>query len=52
MAVFDPRLATAKRYRWDLIRGLPPFPRTKDRAEAEQFLRRLTGDEPTQDLSG
>ena len=52
VAVFDPRLATAKRYRWDLIRGLPPFPRTKDRAEAEQFLRRLTGDEPTQDLSG
>lgn len=52
VAVFDPRLATAKRYRWDLIRGLPPFPRTKDHTEAEQFLRRLTGDEPTQDLSG
>ncbi|NLD77692.1 MAG: ATP-dependent DNA helicase [Acidimicrobiales bacterium] len=39
VAVFDPRLATAKRYRWDLINELPPFPRTKDRAEAEAFLR-------------
>jgi ATP-dependent DNA helicase DinG len=41
VAVFDPRLASAKRYRWDLIRELPPFPRTKDRAEVEAFLRDL-----------
>lgn len=45
VAVFDPRLATAKRYRWDLIKALPPFPRTKDRAEAEQFLREVTSAE-------
>ena len=42
VAVFDPRLATAKRYRWDLISALPPFRRTKDRAEVEAFLRDLT----------
>ncbi len=42
VAVFDPRLATAKRYRWDLIGALPPMPRTKDRAEAEAFLRSVT----------
>lgn len=43
VAVFDPRLATAKRYRWDLVKALPPFPRTRDRAEAEAFLRELCG---------
>ena len=37
VAVLDPRLATA-RYRWDLIRGLPPMRRTKDRAEVLAFL--------------
>ncbi len=37
VAVLDPRLATA-RYRWDLIRGLPPMRRTKDRAEVHAFL--------------
>ena len=42
VAVFDPRLATARRYRWDLIEALPPLPRTKDRAEAEAFLRRIS----------
>lgn len=42
VAVFDPRLATAKRYRWTLLEALPPLPRTKDRAEVEQFLRRIT----------
>jgi len=41
VAIFDPRLATAKRYRWDLVNGLPPFPRTKQRAEAEAFLRTI-----------
>ena len=44
VAVFDPRLATAKRYRWDLIGALPPFPRTRDRAEVEAFLRAVTAD--------
>jgi ATP-dependent DNA helicase DinG len=42
VAVFDPRLAKAKAYRWDLIGELPPFPRTKDRAEAVEFLRTIT----------
>ncbi|HEU5085117.1 MAG TPA: ATP-dependent DNA helicase [Acidimicrobiales bacterium] len=40
VAVLDPRLATA-RYRWDLIRGLPPMRRTKDRAEVLAFLAEL-----------
>ena len=41
IAVFDPRMATSQRYRWDVINALPPMPRTKDRAEAEAFLRSL-----------
>jgi ATP-dependent DNA helicase DinG len=40
VAVLDPRLATA-RYRWDLIRSLPPMRRTKDRDEVLAFLRDL-----------
>lgn len=40
VAVLDPRLATAK-YRWDLVRGLPPMKRTKDRAEVLAFLSGL-----------
>jgi ATP-dependent DNA helicase DinG len=44
VAVFDPRLAGAKTYRWDLLRALPPFRRTKDRAEVEAFLRELVAD--------
>jgi ATP-dependent DNA helicase DinG len=42
VAVFDPRLNTA-RYRWSLIEALPPMRRTRDRAEAERFLRAVTG---------
>lgn len=42
VAVFDPRLAKAKSYRWDLLHALPPIPRTKDRAEAEARLAELT----------
>lgn len=42
VAVLDPRLAKA-RYRWDLVKALPPFTRTRHRAEAEAFLRRITG---------
>ena len=41
VAVLDPRLATSKSYRWDIVRALPPMRRTRDRAEAEQFLRSL-----------
>jgi ATP-dependent DNA helicase DinG len=37
-----PRLAKA-RYRWDLVRALPPMRRTKDRGEAEAFLREVVG---------
>jgi ATP-dependent DNA helicase DinG len=40
VAVLDPRLATA-RYRWDLIRALPPMRRTKDRAEVLELLSAL-----------
>lgn len=46
VAVLDPRLAKAKTYRWDLIRSLPPFPRTKERAEAEALLRAIAADAP------
>jgi ATP-dependent DNA helicase DinG len=45
VAVLDPRLATA-RYRWDLVRALPPMRRTKVRADAEAFLREVTADPP------
>jgi ATP-dependent DNA helicase DinG len=41
VAVLDPRLATTRSYRWDLITALPPFARTKDRAEVLTFLRHL-----------
>ena len=41
VAVLDPRLATNQRYRWDLVRALPPMRRTRERSEAEAFLRSL-----------
>lgn len=44
VAVFDPRLANAKSYRWDLIKALPPMKRTKDRADAIAFLREIRDD--------
>jgi len=40
VAVLDPRLANAS-YRWALIRALPPMRRTKERSEAEAFLREI-----------
>jgi ATP-dependent DNA helicase DinG len=40
VAVLDPRLGTA-RYRWDIVRALPPMKRTRDRSEAEAFLQSL-----------
>ncbi|MBA3286735.1 MAG: ATP-dependent DNA helicase, partial [Acidimicrobiia bacterium] len=41
VAVLDRRLATA-RYRWDVVRALPPMRRTKDRAEVTAFLSEIT----------
>ena len=41
VAVLDPRLATNASYRWDIVNALPPMPRTRDRAEAETFLRAI-----------
>ncbi len=40
VAVMDPRLGTA-RYRWDIVKALPPMKRTRNRADAESFLRDL-----------
>jgi ATP-dependent DNA helicase DinG len=40
VAVLDPRLGTA-RYRWDIVKALPPMRRTRDRSEVEAFLREL-----------
>lgn len=40
VAVLDPRLGTA-RYRWDIVGALPPLRRTRDRAEAIEFLRSI-----------
>ena len=41
VAVLDSRLATRKSYRWDMVKALPPFRRTSDRAEAQDFLRSI-----------
>jgi ATP-dependent DNA helicase DinG len=41
VAVLDPRLATNQSYRWDIVRALPPMPRTRERADAEAFLRTI-----------
>jgi ATP-dependent DNA helicase DinG len=30
------------RYRWDIVRALPPMRRTRDRAEVEEFLHAIT----------
>ncbi len=40
VAVLDPRLGSA-RYRWDIVKALPPMRRTRERAEVESFLREL-----------
>jgi len=40
VAVMDPRLGTA-RYRWDIIRALPPMKRTKVRSDVEAFLHEI-----------
>ncbi|MDZ7677016.1 MAG: ATP-dependent DNA helicase [Acidimicrobiales bacterium] len=41
VAVLDKRLATAARYRWDIVNALPPMRRTKDSAEVEAFLKEM-----------
>ncbi len=41
VAVLDPRLATNVRYRWDIVRSLPPMRRTRSRADAEVVLRAI-----------
>ena len=41
VAVLDRRLGTA-RYRWDIVKALPPMRRTRDRADVEAFLATLT----------
>jgi ATP-dependent DNA helicase DinG len=41
VAVFDPRLAKSRSYRWDIVNALPPMRRTRHRSEAEAFLRAL-----------
>ena len=40
VAVLDSRLGTAG-YRWDLVNALPPMRRTRQRADAEEFLASL-----------
>lgn len=42
VAVLDPRLASAS-YRWELVRALPPFTRTRHRSEVEAFLSASAG---------
>ena len=46
VAVLDSRLGTA-RYRWDLIRALPPMRRTRHRSEVEAFLAPLRSRRPS-----
>jgi ATP-dependent DNA helicase DinG len=43
VAVLDPRLNTAKSYRYELLAALPPMRRTRHRGEAEAFLAEITG---------
>ena len=42
VAVLDPRLGKAG-YRWEIVNALPPMRRTRHRADAEAFLREITG---------
>ena len=41
VAVLDPRLATARSYRWDLVSALPPMRRTRERDDATRYLQEL-----------
>ncbi len=49
VAVLDPRLATSKAYRWDLINALPPFARTKDREQVYAYLRSIVAGDQSAD---
>lgn len=40
VAVMDPRLGKAK-YRWEIVKALPPMKRTRHRSEVEEFLQQL-----------
>ncbi len=51
VAVLDPRLATARSYRWELVKALPPMRRTRDLSEAETFLRDLRDADQQHDAS-
>ena len=42
VAVLDPRLNTARSYRYDLIRALPPMRRSRDLGETCRFLEAIT----------
>ena len=46
VAVLDPRLATARSYRWTLLNALPPLRRTKDQAETVAFLEAIRDSAP------
>lgn len=43
VAVMDPRLNTAKSYRYDLLNALPAMRRTRERSEVEAFLKEIVG---------
>jgi ATP-dependent DNA helicase DinG len=43
VAIMDPRLNTAKSYRYELLAALPPMKRTRDRSEVEKFLTTIVG---------
>ncbi len=43
VAIMDPRLNTAKSYRYELLAALPPLKRTRDRSEVETFLANIVG---------
>ena len=43
VAIMDPRLNTAKSYRYELLAALPPMKRTRDRSEVETFLAKIVG---------
>ena len=42
VAVLDPRLNTARSYRYDLIQALPPMRRSRDLGEVCAFLKEIT----------
>lgn len=41
VAILDPRLNTAKSYRYELLAALPPMKRTRHRGDVEAFLAEL-----------